>query len=1053
MRRAPGGVSPFNARQDETASASPRPHSGDSGTIPEKRDPGSTEETRLSFDGVSPLAKPLAGSRVTPREAAINLANCIMGAGALSLPSFFKSTGAVLGVALLLASCAWTWFSAVMMVKAADVVSIRVLDGRPVSSYEELMDLTLGRNGKRLSAVGILLLQIGCLVGYANILADVASPFAISVLPPGLEPNRGAVLAAVTLGAMLPVGVAVGGDGGSAGLAAVSKASIVIVGAFALILSATGAAKTAELAGTGSHAATNEMDAVTMVRLDGTMSVLPLAIFAFGAHPAILPVTSAMRPSGLKPSVSAVTDVLRLCAVGYLMIGLGGYASFRARVAGNVLRNMDGTVLGSFGSKALKSGYGLVILASVPTILLPLQKSARDAYLALLPYVVPPAETTRASEVRGDDGPNTLERVPPEIASRLATVVAVASLSCALYLSLYVPNVAFAFGLTGSTCSFLIAFVLPAASFLSATAAGARRLPGAARKRSLELARRDAKSRRGARADESVYPYKKASSADEASAADEAFAAAASGSSVSARGGESSLMRRSGSHEGSVANAAADWAWFGGEDPDSDDRDDDVLRFDDGFDDGTSFVRADALFDEQKSRANRAATTPSRGSATGAPISPKKHAGTGKSASVASKHASTRRWRLGAKAQILAAIVLSIVCTREVTRELAHENALVTVVSKMAEAKVSAQKMEKESDVISAAKEKFVGASVELERASKDAERALDEVHHRREDGREASADGFAADATFLSSSDAKLGEDIDVIATTLEERLSEAIHGRAEAEETGESGESESDDRSALARSVGSAVDDDAADASAERSPRDSTAPSKKSASDLATLRSAADQETLGKLESDLIDGGFVGDGAGARVAETVSVAKASLEKVQKVEAVASNTTAAKSALEDAIKRSDDEVRKVTRAEDKRTAEMSGKAMDEERGPEEDELDPEQIAADAEARREVSKSVAPNRDETPRGGAARSDRPKDSPDASGSTDSTRLTAANDSDVVAMADEKIHELHDAKAKVETEAEKALETAVTADGVDETLAAELASALANLTGSE
>jgi sodium-coupled neutral amino acid transporter 10 len=155
---------------------------------------------------------------VTPREAAINLANCIMGAGALSLPSFFKSTGAVLGVALLLASCAWTWFSAVMMVKAADAVSVRVLDGVPVSSYEELMDLTLGRNGKRLSAVGILLLQIGCLVGYANILADVASPFAISVLPPGLEPNRGAVLAAVTLGAMLPIGVAVGGDGGSAGL-------------------------------------------------------------------------------------------------------------------------------------------------------------------------------------------------------------------------------------------------------------------------------------------------------------------------------------------------------------------------------------------------------------------------------------------------------------------------------------------------------------------------------------------------------------------------------------------------------------------------------------------------------------------------------------------------------------------------------------------------------------------------------------------------------------------------------------------------------------------
>lgn len=1033
MRRAPGGVSPFNARQDETASASPRLHSGDSGTIPEKRDPGSTEETRLSFDGVSPLAKPLAGSGVTPREAAINLANCIMGAGALSLPSFFKSTGAVLGVALLLASCAWTWFSAVMMVKAADAVSVRVLDGVPVSSYEELMDLTLGRNGKRLSAVGILLLQIGCLVGYANILADVASPFAISVLPPGLEPNRGAVLAAVTLGAMLPIGVAVGGDGGSAGLAAVSKASIVIVGAFALLLSATGLAKTAELASSRS-AGGSDVDALNMVRSEGILSVLPLAIFAFGAHPAILPVTRAMRPSGLKPSVSVVTDVLRLCAAGYLMIGLGGYASFRAGTAGNVLRNMDGSgslaSLGGFGSKALKFGYGIVILASVPTILLPLQKSARDAYLALLPYVVPPAplqttalgganenenvivshaDLTHRGETRDD-----LAAVSPEIASRLATVVAVASMTCALYLSLYVPNVAFAFGLTGSTCSFLIAFVLPAASFLSATAAGARRLPGAARERSLELARRDA-SRRGARA----------KTADEVGdKAEEAFAAAAaSGASVSARG-ESSLMRRSASREGSDKGGASSWAWFGGEDPDSDD----ALRHDDGFDGG--FVRLDALFDD--GRNGSSSLTPSRGGSNGAPVSPK----TKSKSSSSSKLASTRRWRLGAKAQILAAIVLSVVCTREVVRELTHENALVTVVSKMAEAKASAQKMEKESVTIAAAKETFVENAVQLERASKDAERALDEVHH--------------ADAG--SASDAKLAEDIDVIANTLEERLSEAIGGRAD--------ETKSDDTKSAYDGGVSLATTLATTRAVENAEEGSRTETKAfvSASDPSetTLRSAADKETIGKRESSPTDSRSESDGASDEAAKMASVAEASLEKVRKVEAAASDATAAKSALENAIKHSDDEVRKVRdRTPRGEKAETSGKAVDEERKePEEEGLDSEQIAADAEARREVVFSSASRRDRDEGdldGGASSSrSRSKDSPEASVSA---HLTAANASDVVAMADEKIHELNDAKAKVETEAEQALETAVTAEGVDETLASELARALANLTGSE
>ena len=1029
MRRAPGGVSPLNALKglDETASASPRLNSGHSGTSPGERDPGSmsrnAEDARLSFDGVSPV-KTLAGSGVTPREAAINLANCIMGAGALSLPSFFKSTGAVLGVALLLASCAWTWFSAVMMVKAADVVSIRVLNGVPVSSYEELMDLTLGRNGKRLSAVGILLLQIGALVGYANILADVVSPFAISVLPPGLEPNRGAVLAAVTLGAMLPIGVAVGGDGGSAGLAAVSKASIVIVGAFALILSAAGVLKTAELASSEmSSDLSKPRDALNMVRLEGTMSVLPLAIFAFGAHPAILPVTRAMRPAGLKPSVSVVTDVLRLCAVGYLMIGLGGYASFRAKTAGNVLRNTDGELLGSFGSKALKSGYGLVILASVPTILLPLQKSARDAYLFLQPYVAPlPPSSASRNVNHAVSGIDDLATVPPEVAGRLATVVAVTSMTCALYLSLYVPNVAFAFGLTGSTCSFLIAFVLPAASFLSATAAGARRLPGrgSARKRSLEL---EARGEAG-----KIMSGKKLA---QTSASDASFAKS-SGASVAR--GDSSLMRRSASQEGSGGGAFEDanWAWFGGEDPDSDDRDDDVLRFEPlgsglDFDDG--FVRADALFDEKERRA-----TPSRGG-NGAPISPSrrtKSSHASSSHSSPSKHASTRRWRLGAKAQILLAVCLSVVCTREVVRELVHENALVTVVSKMAEAKVSARAIEKESATVAAAKEKFVGASAELERASKDAERALDEVHHRRED----------------------IGdEDIDVITDTLEERLNEAVRGRAAARGGGASGASGGDVDADLSMSI----------RSAEK--RATTTKGATEDSQALGTETSGTETRNGELESSLLDASLSGDRA---VAETASVAAASLEKVKKVEAVASNTTLAKSALEDAIKHSDDEVRKVTRTGVARESERSGKALDEgitTRDVEEDALDAEQIAADAEARREVSKTTRNEEsDESERSAALDSatasekkkslseDKEETGARPVAASDSTDLTAANASDVVAMADEKIHELEDAKVKVETEAEKALETAAATEGVDETLAAELAFALTNLTGS-
>jgi hypothetical protein len=186
----------------------------------------------------------------------------------------------------------------------------------------------------------------------------------------------------------------------------------------------------------------------------------------------------------------------------------------------------------------------------------------------------------------------------------------------------------------------------------------------------------------------------------------------------------------------------------------------------------------------------------------------------------------------------------------------------------------------------------------------------------------------------------------------------------------------------------------------------------------------------------------------------------------VKKVEAVASNTTLAKSALEDAIKHSDDEVRKVTNAGKERDSETGGKALDEgivpERDVREDALDAEQIAADAEARREVSKTTRDEASDKPDAAldsATTSEKSREDLEetdgarqSATASDSTDLTAANASDVVAMADEKIHQLEDAKAKVETEAEKALETAAATEGVDETLAAELASALANLTGS-
>ena len=160
MRRTPAAAGvhsgvPSSPPRDEELGASPfsdpSAHHGRASATPRR----SSVDVALVGDPSGAPSRPpnvdrdkAAGGVTTTREASVNLANCIMGAGALSLPAFFRSCGVLLGVALLLVSCAWTWFSAVMMLKAADVISARHLRGAPIASYEELMDLTLGARGK-----------------------------------------------------------------------------------------------------------------------------------------------------------------------------------------------------------------------------------------------------------------------------------------------------------------------------------------------------------------------------------------------------------------------------------------------------------------------------------------------------------------------------------------------------------------------------------------------------------------------------------------------------------------------------------------------------------------------------------------------------------------------------------------------------------------------------------------------------------------------------------------------------------------------------------------
>lgn len=76
-------------------------------------------------------------------------------------------------------------------------------------SYEELAEQALGPLGRKVVEVCTAALNMGCMVAYLNILADVLSSVAGTIIPPGAEPSRGVYLVGVTLFGAFPVAMIV----------------------------------------------------------------------------------------------------------------------------------------------------------------------------------------------------------------------------------------------------------------------------------------------------------------------------------------------------------------------------------------------------------------------------------------------------------------------------------------------------------------------------------------------------------------------------------------------------------------------------------------------------------------------------------------------------------------------------------------------------------------------------------------------------------------------------------------------------------------------------
>ena len=134
-------------------------------------------------------------------QSTLNLVTCVLGAGALGYPFCFKECGLLLATIIMFATLVATRISYQLLLYCAQ------LSGR--KSYEGIAEQALGKTGRQVVEFCIAAMNLGALVAFLDILADVLSSVAGTIIPPGAEPSRNAYITGVTLVGALPISLLV----------------------------------------------------------------------------------------------------------------------------------------------------------------------------------------------------------------------------------------------------------------------------------------------------------------------------------------------------------------------------------------------------------------------------------------------------------------------------------------------------------------------------------------------------------------------------------------------------------------------------------------------------------------------------------------------------------------------------------------------------------------------------------------------------------------------------------------------------------------------------
>ena len=377
------------------------------------------------------------------------LTSTILGAGLLSLPIAFKSSGILAGFALLALHASFAAFGCSLVLKAYQLTGKR--------SYDELAaHLFEGTFVTRLAQIGIMLLNVGACAAYMNVVRSLLPPSMCSLFPQSLSElckhseYEDLIVGALVVFIVFPLCL-------RKDLSALRHTSLLAF-LFCVFLTGSVVARTIPFIGDGPR----HKDACEPVLLVNTKSpmeifrAIPLFSFAFICHLNVLPVYDELRKRSPSKMQRVFGSAIAFAAVLYGLVGTFGYMRFCDHTPGNILE---------FAEQAKKANEAtfpaddrLITAARIAETL---------TCILALPLIEHPTKLALHNFLTTTVAGHMLRR--KHIESRIAVWGEVfVILGTAYALAIAVPQVEVIFGLLGSTLCSLICFIFPGIFYLKA---------------------------------------------------------------------------------------------------------------------------------------------------------------------------------------------------------------------------------------------------------------------------------------------------------------------------------------------------------------------------------------------------------------------------------------------------------------------------------------------------------------------------------------------------------------------------------------------------------